>query len=185
MEADYLNATIKQFEYYKALGDKTIAQLSEDQLFFKLDGFSNSIAVIVNHLHGNMRSRWTNFLSEDGEKDWRNRDAEFMDIITSKSELLDRWEEGWMCLFEALYSITPTNFNQPIFIRNQQHTIIEAFNRQMTHYAYHVGQIVFIGKHLKSADWKSLSIPKGKSAQFNEEKFTRGKHGGHYTDDLK
>ena len=171
MEADYLNATIKQFEYYKALGDKTIAQLSEDQLFFKLDGFSNSISVIVNHLHGNMRSRWTNFLSEDGEKDWRNRDAEFMDTITSKSELLDKWEEGWMCLFEALYSITPTNFNQPIFIRNQQHSIIEAFNRQMTHYAYHVGQIVFIGKHLKSTDWKSLSIPKGKSAQFNEEKF--------------
>ena len=93
MEADYLNATIKQFEYYKALGDKTIAQLSEDQLFFKLDGFSNSISVIVNHLHGNMRSRWTNFLSEDGEKDWRNRDAEFMDTITSKSELLDKWEE--------------------------------------------------------------------------------------------
>lgn len=185
MEANFLNSSIKQFEYYKALGDKTLAQLSEEDLFHKLDAESNSIAVIVNHLNGNMLSRWTNFLTEDGEKDWRDRDNEFSDEIKTKAELIHKWEEGWMCLFKALYSITPANFNRPIFIRNQQHTIIEAFNRQIGHYAYHVGQMVLIGKHLKGNEWNSLSIPKGASKQFNKEKFERGKHGGHFTDDIK
>lgn len=185
MIPNYLNSVIKQFEYYKSLGDKTIAQLSEVDIHFKVDEDSNSVANIVNHLWGNMMSRWTNFLTEDGEKEWRNRDLEFEEQIKNKEQLVEKWEQGWMCLFQALYSITPSNFEHPIYIRNQKHTIIEAFNRQMNHYSYHMGQLVFIGKHIKGSDWQSLSIPKGRSAAFNQEKFDKGKHGGHFTDEIK
>ena len=185
MIPNYLNSTIKQFEYYKSLGDKTIAQLAEADIHEKLSAQSNSIAIIVNHLWGNMMSRWTNFLSEDGEKEWRNRDLEFEDQIKTKEQLIDKWEQGWMCLFEALYAITPSNFERPIYIRNQKHTITEAINRQMSHYAYHLGQIVFIGKCIKESNWNSLSIPKGSSASFNDAKFQKGKHDGHFTDDIK
>ena len=185
MIANYLNSTIKQFEYYKAIGDKAMAQLSDEDLFHQIDDQSNSVAIIVNHLWGNMMSRWTNFLTEDGEKEWRQRDLEFEDQIKSTDELIEKWEQGWMCLFKALYSITPSNFNRPIYIRNQKHTMIEAFNRQMNHYAYHVGQIVFLAKHIKGDDWQSLSIPKGASKTFNQNKFDKGKHEGHFTDDIK
>ncbi|MEO9534133.1 MAG: DUF1572 family protein [Crocinitomicaceae bacterium] len=185
MIANYLNSVIKQFEYYKSLGDKTLVQLEEDDFQFQLDDESNSIAIIVNHMWGNMMSRWTNFLTEDGEKEWRQRDLEFADQIKTKEQLIEKWEQGWMCLFQALYSVTPSNFEKPIFIRNQKHSIIEAVNRQMSHYAYHVGQIVLIGKHIKAEHWESLSIPKGGSAAFNSEKFSKGKHDGHFTDDIK
>ena len=185
MIANYLNSTIRQFEYYKALGDKTFAQLSEEDIHWRLDEHSNSIAIIVNHLWGNMMSRWTDFFIADGEKEWRQRDLEFEEVIKTKAEMIDKWEEGWTCLFGALYSITPDNFNIPVFIRNQKHTVIEAFDRQMCHYAYHIGQIVMVGKFVKGAEWKSLSIPKGGSAAFNKEKMDRGKHEGHFTDDLK
>lgn len=185
MIANYLNSTIKQFEYYKALGDKAFVQLSEEDIHWRKDENSNSIAIIVNHMSGNMLSRWTDFLTADGEKEWRNRDAEFEVVIQNKDQLIEQWEKGWMCLFKALYSITPDNFNRPVFIRNQKHTIIEAFNRQTTHYAYHVGQIVLLAKMMKGDEWESLSIPKGQSNQFNEEKFGRGQHEGHFTDDIK
>ncbi|UKN03525.1 DUF1572 domain-containing protein [Paracrocinitomix mangrovi] len=185
MIPNYLNSVIKQFEYYKSLGDKTFAQLDENDIHWTADPNTNSIAIIVNHLWGNMMSRWTNFLTTDGEKEWRQRDLEFEKVIKTKADLIDKWEEGWRCLFGALYSITPDNFDRPIYIRKQKHTMIEAFNRQLCHYAYHVGQIVLIGTQVKGNNWQSLSIPKGGSKAFNEEKMSRGKLDGHFTDDIK
>lgn len=185
MERLYLDSAIKQFEYYKILGEKTFDQLNEEELLWQYNEDNNSIAIIVNHLWGNMMSRWTNFLSTDGEKEWRQRDLEFESIIRSKTELLEKWNEGWNCLFEALRSINQDNFHSEVFIRNQRHTVVEAINRQMMHYAYHVGQIVFLGKMIKRKQWKTLSIPKGKSDEFNDQKFSKGKHLGYFTDDLK
>lgn len=174
----------KQFEYYKALGEKTFAQIDDEALFWKYNEASNSISVTVNHIHGNMLSRWTDFLITDGEKKWRNRDQEFESVIKTKEELLNKWNEGWACLFKAIDSINTDNLNTKIYIRNQAHSIMGALLRQLAHYAYHVGQIVYMGRIL-ATDWNSLSIPKGKSAGFNEVKFAKGKHDGHFTDDLK
>lgn len=185
METQYLNSTIKQFEYYKALGEKTFSQLDERDVFWQYNPESNSIAIIVNHLWGNMLSRWTDFLTTDGEKPSRNRDLEFESIIKTKTELQEKWQAGWACLFRALHGINEDNFYTTIYIRNQGHTLVEAINRQMMHYAYHVGQIVYIGRMIKGADWQSLSIPKGESKSFNDNKFSQGKHGGHFTDDIK
>lgn len=174
MQDNYLASIKQQFEYYKSLGEKTFHQLNEEDLFWQYNQDSNSIAIIVNHLYGNMKSRWTDFLTSDGEKDWRNRDQEFEDSIQSKDELLEKWEAGWLCLFQALNAIGRDNFDTVIYIRNQRHTIIEAINRQMAHYAYHIGQIVYIAKLLKGEQWESLSIPKGKSEDFNQSKFAEG-----------
>ncbi|PRX53678.1 DUF1572 family protein [Flagellimonas meridianipacifica] len=185
MEENYLNSVLKQFEYYKILGEKTFAQLNEQELFWQFNEESNSIAVVVNHLWGNMKSRWTDFLVSDGEKEWRDRDSEFESVIKSKEELLKKWHDGWSCLFQAINSVNTNNFQTEILIRNQSHSIVEAINRQMMHYAYHIGQIVYIGRMIKGKKWQSLSIPKGKSNDFNTEKFSRGKHKGHYTDGLK
>lgn len=185
MEENYLHSIIKQFEYYKALGDKTFAQLNEQDLFWQYNDQSNSISITVNHLWGNMMSRWTDFLTTDGEKEWRNRDLEFESIIKTKEAFILKWEEGWKCLFDALNSINKDNFKTEIFIRNQCHTIMDAINRQMMHYAYHIGQIVYVGRMIKGDDWINLSIPKGKSKEFNQDKFSKGKHHGHYTDEIK
>lgn len=185
MEENYLQSAFKQFEYYQLLGENTFKQLTDEELFWKYSDANNSIAIIVNHLCGNMKSRWTNFLTSDGEKEWRNRDEEFEDNIQTKEELLRKWEEGWSCLFTALNTINKDNFDTPISIRNQSHSILEAINRQLCHYAYHVGQIVFIGSLIKQHNWESLSIPKGGSKKFNANKFAQGKHGGHFTDDIK
>ncbi|WP_026754693.1 DUF1572 family protein [Sediminibacter sp. Hel_I_10] len=184
MELEYLNSVKKQFTYYKALGEKTFVQLEDNDFFWQYNAQSNSIAIIVNHLWGNMTSRWTDFLISDGEKEWRERDLEFDDIIKTKAELLEKWQIGWDCLFEALASVKQENFNTEILIRNQSHSISEALNRQLAHYAYHIGQIVYLGRMLKSDSWQSLSIPKGDSKLFNKEKFSKGKHGGHFTDDI-
>lgn len=132
-----------------------------------------------------MLSRWTNFLSSDGEKEWRERDLEFESLIQSKKELMDKWEEGWKCLFDALNTINQDNFTTEVFIRNQSHSIIDAVNRQMMHYAYHIGQIVYTGRMIKGVNWQNLSISKGKSKAFNQEKFSKGKHQGHFSDDIK
>ncbi len=185
MEENYLNSAIKQFEYYKALGDKTFSQLGDEDLFWQFNPQSNSIAITVNHLWGNMLSRWTDFLTTDGEKKFRNRDLEFESVIKTRIELVEKWEEGWNCLFYTLSILNKDNFNTKIYIRAQSHTITEAINRQMMHYAYHVGQIVYIGRMLKGEDWTSLSIPKGASKEFNKNKFSQGKHDGHFTDDIK
>lgn len=184
-EQNYLQSIQKQFEFYKSLGEKTFDQLDEAHLFWQNNEASNSIAIIVNHIYGNMKSRWTDFLTADGEKEWRNRDLEFESVIKTKVELLQKWNEGWECLFNALNTINEENFDTEVYIRNQTHTIIEAINRQLAHYSYHLGQIVYIGRMIKDANWKSLSIPKGKSVDFNDAKFSKGKHGGHFTDDLK
>lgn len=184
MEKNYLESVTKQFLYYKSLGENTFSQLEEADLFWQFNEESNSIAIIVNHLAGNMKSRWTDFLTSDGEKNWRNRDKEFEDIITSKKELLEHWKEGWQCLFQALESINEENFYTEIYIRNMAHTIVEAINRQSTHYAYHVGQIVYIGRMIKGKNWKSLSIPKGQSTSYNKEKFALPKRKEHFTDEF-
>lgn len=183
MNHNYLDSVKKQFKYYKLLGEKTFDQLEEDDLFWQYNIESNSIAIIVNHLHGNMLSRWTDFLSSDGEKEWRNREMEFEDIIDSKSILLEKWEAGWQCLFSALDKVNEENIDQVIYIRNQGHTIVEAANRQLAHYAYHVGQIVYIGRMRKANEWHSLSIPKGDSKKYNLEKFSLEKKRGHFTDE--
>ena len=175
MNNDYLTSCKKQFEQCKLLGEKTFAQLTDEQLFWKYNEESNSIATIVKHLWGNMLSRWTDFLTTDGEKEWRKRDAEFENNITTREELLQKWEEGWQCLFSALNALTGENLKKKILIRGEEHTVMEAINRQLTHYSYHIGQIVFIGKMVLDEKWKSLSIPKGASKAFNDTKFANTK----------
>ena len=183
MAPDYLTSVRKQFEYYQLLGDQTFAQLPDEALFWQYNAESNSIAVIVQHLWGNMLSRWTDFLTSDGEKDWRNRDAEFEAGIQTREELLAKWEAGWACLFNALDSITDANQDTTVYIRNQGHSITEAINPQLAHYPYHVGQIVFIGKLALDGQWQSLSIPRGNSQGYNAEKFAQPKRTVHFTDE--
>jgi len=184
MVTNYLESVEKQFKYYKMLGEKTIQQCSDEMLFDHLGEGSNSIAIIVNHIGGNMLSRWTDFLVADGEKSWRNRDQEFAEVITTREELIQRWESGWSCLFTAIESINEENINTEIFIRNQGHTVVEAINRQMCHYSYHIGQIVLIGKAALGNDWVSLSISKGKSEAYNANHFNSSKSTQHFTDNL-
>ncbi len=184
METSYLESVIKQFDYYKSLGDKTLEQLNFGEIQKEFVKDSNSIAIIVKHIAGNMLSRWTNFLTEDGEKTWRHRDSEFIDSFQTKAEVLLYWNKGWNCLFDAIRPLQTNQLGDIIYIRNQGHTITEAINRQLAHYAYHVGQIVFLGKLLKGNEWVSLSIPKGQSATYNQEKFSKEKGRRHFTDDL-
>jgi hypothetical protein len=183
MSTNYLESVIKQFEYYKMLGDKTFAQIPDEKLFWQYNEDSNSIAIIVNHLWGNMLSRWTDFLTTDGEKEWRNRDAEFENNTTTKQEIISKWNEGWKVFLDTLKSLTDDDLDKIIYIRNQGHTVLEAINRQLAHYPYHIGQIVFIGK-MCAEKWDSLSIPKGNSKQYNAEKFTRPKEKAHFTDEF-
>jgi len=183
METLYLDSVTKQFLYYKMLGEKAISQVPDAHLFVQVTPESNSIATIINHLWGNMRSRWTDFLTTDGEKEWRNRDAEFENNVCSRVELLARWNEGWACLFNALAQVQPANLTELIYIRNQGHTVLEAINRQLAHYPYHIGQLIFIARMLAGAEWQSLSIPKGESQQFNADKFAKPREKQHFTDD--
>nr|WP_297785983.1 DUF1572 family protein [uncultured Allomuricauda sp.] len=174
-QENYLKSVTFEFQRYKSMGDKTFAQISDRDINWKYAETDNCIAVIVKHLTGNMLSRWTNFLSEDGEKSWRERDMEFEGPYTSKAEMISAWEKGWKCLFNALKSIDSTNFDNKVTIRGEEHSIPEAINRQLAHYASHVGQIVFIGKMISGSDWHTLSIPKGQSAAFNQKMFGKGK----------
>lgn len=180
----YLNSVVKQFKYYKMLGEKAMEQLQEEQLFWQYNEESNSIAVLVNHITGNMLSRFTDFLTTDGEKTWRNRDAEFTNPFSSKVELMERWSKGWDCLTEALEQLTDADMERIVYIRNDGHTVVEAINRQLAHYPYHIGQIVFIAKMLKNEDWKTLSIARNKSTNYNSRKFSQDKERRHFTDDL-
>ncbi len=180
----YLTSITKQFEYYKSLGDKTFKDLTFEELQKEFIKDSNSISIIVKHMVGNMLSRWTNFLTEDGEKEWRQRDFEFVDSYTSKDQIIEDWNKGWQCLFSAITPLTETDLEHIIYIRNQGHTVTEAINRQLAHYSYHVGQIVFLGKLLKGEEWTSLSIPKGDSSKYNKDKFSKQKGRRHFTDDL-
>lgn len=164
----YLLNVIKEFRGDKILAEKAFQQLDDADFFATIDAESNSIAVIIQHLSGNMLSRWTDFLTTDGEKPDRHRDAEFESgTDTSRESLFARWESGWVCLLGAIESLRPDDLSKQVYIRGEAHSVIEAINRQLTHYAYHVGQIVFLAKHLKAASWNSLSIPRSGSEAFN------------------
>ena len=179
----YLESVKKQFLYYKTLGEKAMDQLEPEQLFISINEDTNAIATIVKHLSGNMLSRWTDFLTTDGEKDWRNRDGEFEETFKTKQELLEFWNKGWDCFFNAINSLTTDQLSSIIYIRNEGHTVIEAINRQLAHYPYHIGQIVFYAKMLKKGEWNSLSIPKNKSNSYNSDKFSKEKGIKNFTDD--
>ncbi|QHI36062.1 hypothetical protein IMCC3317_14150 [Kordia antarctica] len=181
---NYLESTRKQFVYYKSLGDKTFAQLTDEEIHWQQNADSNSVSIMVKHIVGNMLSRWTNFLTEDGEKEWRHRDTEFEDTYTSKAEMLAAWEKGWKCLFDAINPLEAKDVSGIIYIRNQGHTVMEAITRQLCHYAYHIGQLVYIGTLIRGSEWTSLSIPKGKSTNYNTDKFSKDKGKRHFTEDL-
>jgi hypothetical protein len=168
--AQYLDEARRQFRGYKRLGEGALSQLSDDHFFFSPDPESNSIAVIVKHIAGNMRSRFTDFLTSDGEKPDRQRDQEFeLAQQPTRADVMRWWEEGWGCVFSAVESLTPEDVSRTVYIRGEAHSTLQAMNRQIAHYAYHIGQIVFLAKHLKSSDFKSLSIPRGKSEEFNRK----------------
>ncbi|WP_273448025.1 DinB family protein [Neolewinella agarilytica] len=174
----------KQFAYYRHLGEGAMAQLTEEELFRDDAAGSNSVAVIVKHLNGNMKSRWTDFLTTDGEKEWRDRDDEFVADFNHQAELEKAWAEGWAVLEGAINGLQPEQLTTIIYIRNEGHTVAEAMNRQLAHYAYHIGQIVMLAKQMKGKDWRSLSIPKGDSKSFNRGKFAEEKGVRHFTDGL-
>ena len=176
MEQNYLNSAIKEFEYYKQLGEKALAQIPDDKLNWQFNSETNSAATIVKHLWGNMLSRWIDFLTTDGEKESRQRDAEFENDIRSREEVMKKWNEGWAAVLNAIKPLTPSDLETTVHIRKQSHTVVEAINRQIAHYAYHVGQIVQIGKMVQGEQWKSLTIPKGQSQTFNAEKFSKPLH---------
>jgi Protein of unknown function (DUF1572) len=164
----YLTSVLKELRDYKALGDKTFAQLEEADFHRQPNAASNSIAIIIQHLHGNMLSRWTNFLTEDGEKEWRQRDEEFEVHTFTKTQLLEKWEEGWQLVIRVIESLTEEDLSKTIYIRTKPLLVIAAINRQLAHYPYHVGQIVYLGRWVKENAWTSLSIPKGNSQAYND-----------------
>ncbi|HET8781375.1 MAG TPA: DUF1572 family protein [Pyrinomonadaceae bacterium] len=165
---NYLEDSIALFKAGKKMAESAIAQLKDEEFFISLDEEANSVAVIMKHMAGNMFSRWTDFLTSDGEKPNRNRDMEFViEANTTKADVLDYWERGWACVFAAIEPLKPEDFEKTVMIRGEKHTIVQAINRQLTHYSYHIGQIVFLAKHFRSTEWNSLSIPRNKSAEFN------------------
>ncbi len=181
---NYLSSTKRLFLYYKKLGEQAMEQLTDEELFWQPNEESNSIAIIVKHLWGNMLSRWTDFMTTDGEKEWRQRDAEFENGWKDRTTLLEKWEEGWQCLIKALDSITDADLDKIIYIRNEGHTVIDAINRQLAHYPSHIGQIIYIAKLCRNDGWKSLSIPRNKSGEYNAGKFGQEKGIRHFTEDM-
>jgi len=165
----YLDDVRPLFAHYKKMGEGAMAQVPESNLTTLLDPEMNSIALIVKHMAGNMRSRWTGFPESDGEKPDRNRDTEFETPPATRAEVMAMWDAGWACMFAALEPLTDADLSRRTFIRGEPHSILQAINRQIAHYSYHVGQIVFLAKHLQSAQWKSLSVPRGGSAGFNKD----------------
>ncbi len=163
----YLVDSTSLFRYYKGLGDRAMAQLTGNQIFTTLDPEMNSVAIIVKHLSGNMQSRWSNLLTSDGEKPGRNRDAEFENPPATHKAVVKMWEDGWETVFDTLSSLTEEDMTKTITIRSEPHSVMQAINRQLGHYSYHCGQIVFLAKHVAGANWKTLSIPRGCSADFN------------------
>jgi hypothetical protein len=166
---EFLQSAIKRLKYYKSLGDKTFEQLSEEGFHFQPNTESNSIAVIIQHMAGNMLSRWTDFLTSDGEKEWRNRDTEFEEQHSSRQELTDYWEKGWKCCINTLESLHEDDLMKTIYIRQEGQLVIDAINRQLAHYPYHIGQIIYAAKIIKDKDWTNLSIAKGTSEEFNKK----------------
>jgi uncharacterized damage-inducible protein DinB len=168
----YLEDSVSLFRHYKKLAEGAMEQVSDDELFQAFDEEMNSIAIIAKHMAGNMRSRWTDFLTSDGEKPNRNRDSEFVEPPSTRAELMKMWNQGWDQVFEALEPLSDADMERKITIRGEPHSVMQAINRQIAHYAYHVGQIVFLAKHIKGSDWKSLSVPKNKSGEFNSKVLT-------------
>jgi len=166
--ANYHADALTSFRNYKKLAERAIEQVSDEEFFAAIDEEANSIAVIVKHIAGNLRSRWSDFLTSDGEKPDRNRDTEFELIADTRESLMKFWEDGWQTLFDAIEPLTPDDFSRTITIRGEPHTVVEAINRQLTHYSYHIGQIVLLAKHFRSSEWKTLSVPKNRSAEFNK-----------------
>lgn len=164
----YRSDALDSFRNYKKLADRAIEQVSDEEFFAAIDPESNPIALIVKHIAGNLHSRWKDFLTSDGEKPERNRDSEFELVEDTRESLMAFWESGWQTLFDAIEPLTEDDFSKTITIRGEPHSIIEAINRQLTHYSYHVGQIVFLAKHLKSSEWRTLSVPRNRSAEFNQ-----------------
>lgn len=182
MTIEELQGIRKQFDYYRMLADKTLLMLSQDDLNWKYNEQSNSIAIIVRHITGNLLSRFTNFFTEDGEKSWRNRDEEFADGVFDRHELITNWDKGWTTLFAVIDSIDESNIDTCVTIRNQEHSVAAALYRQLGHYPYHVGQIVFLGKMIHNKNWQSLSIPMHGSADYNDTKFSNPNSESHFTD---
>ncbi|MBX3265431.1 MAG: DUF1572 family protein [Acidobacteria bacterium] len=164
---NYLEDAIRSFRSYKRLAERALEQISDEEFFVQIDEESNSLAVMVKHIAGNQRSRWRDFLTSDGEKPDRHRDTEFELIEDTRESLMAFWESGWQTLFEALESLSADDLEKTVTIRGEPHTVVEAINRQLTHYPYHIGQIVFLAKHLKASEWKTLSVPRNRSAEFN------------------
>lgn len=164
---NYLEDAIRSFRSYKRLAERALEQVNDDEFFHQIDEESNSLALIVKHIAGNQRSRWRDFLTSDGEKPDRHRDTEFELIEDTRESLMAFWEAGWQTLFEALESLSADDLEKSITIRGEPHTVVEAINRQLTHYPYHIGQIVFLAKHLRASEWKTLSVPRNRSAEFN------------------
>jgi uncharacterized damage-inducible protein DinB len=167
--ASYLADSVSLFRYYKKLGERAMAQVADEDLSYAQDEENNSIATIVKHLAGNMRSRWTDFLTTDGEKPNRNRDTEFEDAPKSREELMRVWEEGWACLLGALAPLDERQMSQPVTVRGEAHSVMQAINRQLCHYSYHVGQIVMLAKQRRKGEWNSLTVPRGKSGEYNQK----------------
>ncbi len=164
----YPEDSLTLFRYYKTLAERAIAQVTDEQLFAVLDDEMNSIAVTVKHMAGNMRSRWTDFLTTDGEKPDRNRDSEFADPPATREGVMALWERGWACVFGALEPLSDEDLKRTVTIRGEAHSVMQTINRQIGHYAYHCGQIVLLAKHFNSSRWQSLSVPRGQSGQFNQ-----------------
>jgi hypothetical protein len=181
----FLESAVKLFRYYKKLGEEAIAQLADEEVLRQPNEASNSIALIVHHLSGNMLSRWTDFLTSDGEKAWRNREAEFEETYPDKQTMLAAWDKGWDCLLQAIENLKPEDLSKVIYIRNEGQSVLEAIQRQLAHYSSHVGQILYQAKAIRGNNFKSLSIPKGGSQNFNKEKFNQEKSRNHFTDGLK
>ncbi|TXF88348.1 DUF1572 domain-containing protein [Neolewinella aurantiaca] len=184
MNTVLLSSYRKQFAYYRHLGEGAMQQLTDEELFKDDEAESNSIAVIVKHLSGNMKSRWTDFLTTDGEKPWRNRDDEFSADFPDRAALDLAWAQGWAVLEGAINDLRPEQLADIVYIRNEGHTVAEALNRQLAHYSYHIGQIVLLGKQMKGNEWKPLSIPKGQSVAYNEGKFAEDKGVRNFIDGL-
>lgn len=163
----YLEDSIALFRYYKQLAERAIAQVTEEQMHAFLDEEANSMAIVMQHMAGNMRSRWTDLLTSDGEKPWRDRDSEFAAPPQSRNAMMELWEDGWTCLFQSLTSLCEADLARKITIRGEPHSVMQAINRQMAHYGYHCGQIVLLAKHFQHESWQPLTVPKGKSAEFN------------------
>ena len=184
MPKDYLPGIIKLFEYYRSLGEKTIQQVPEEKINWQYNAESNSMSTIVKHITGNMLSRFTDFLTTDGEKEWRNREAEFEPESLSKKELIDRWHKSWKLFLDVLHQLREDDLDRIIYIRNMGQTVTEALDRQLAHYASHIGQMIYLGKMIMDKDWISLSIPRGQSSDYNAAKFSEPKHEAHFADEF-